>query len=161
VVASPKCGPWWVLWIRVCPWFICAPKCSNYALTNLLFGLCRSVWVIEVFVNLLSSISKLQHLPLVMKCCELKSALQLLLPLFTFGLTVEFIKDLEVHQNKCQRTPTKYNTGVWTNTNKTQQRSVDEHHQSIIKECQQALIKYNNGAPMNTNKMQQKNANEY
>jgi hypothetical protein len=27
-------------------------KCSNYVLTNLLFGLCRSVWVIELLVHL-------------------------------------------------------------------------------------------------------------
>jgi len=27
-------------------------KCSNYALINFLFGLCRSVWVIELFFNL-------------------------------------------------------------------------------------------------------------
>jgi hypothetical protein len=27
-------------------------KCSNSALTNLLFGLCRSVWVIDLVVNL-------------------------------------------------------------------------------------------------------------
>jgi hypothetical protein len=26
VVASPKFGPWWVLWVRVYPWFIRAPK---------------------------------------------------------------------------------------------------------------------------------------
>jgi hypothetical protein len=38
VVASPKFGPWWVLWVHGCSWFIRAPKCSNYALTNLLFG---------------------------------------------------------------------------------------------------------------------------
>jgi hypothetical protein len=56
VVASPKFGPWWVLWICVCPWLVRAPKCSNYALTNLLFGLCRSMWVIELLVNLLSPI---------------------------------------------------------------------------------------------------------
>jgi hypothetical protein len=43
VVASPKSGPWWVMWVRVYPWFICAPKCCNYALTNLLFGLCKSM----------------------------------------------------------------------------------------------------------------------
>ncbi len=30
-----------------CPWFVRAPKCYNYTLTNLLFGLCRSVWVID------------------------------------------------------------------------------------------------------------------
>jgi hypothetical protein len=59
VVASPKSGPWWVLWIRVCPWFVRAPECSNYALTYLLFGLCRSVKVIEVLVNLPSLIPEL------------------------------------------------------------------------------------------------------
>jgi hypothetical protein len=26
VVASPKSRPWWVLWVHVCSWFICAPK---------------------------------------------------------------------------------------------------------------------------------------
>jgi hypothetical protein len=29
-------------------------KCSNYALTNLLFGLCKSVWIIDPFVICLS-----------------------------------------------------------------------------------------------------------
>jgi hypothetical protein len=52
VMASPKFGSWWILWIRGCSWLVRAPKCSNYALTNSWFGLCRSVWVIELFVNL-------------------------------------------------------------------------------------------------------------
>jgi hypothetical protein len=56
VVASPKSGPWWVLWICVCPWFVRAPKCSNYALTNLLFSLCRPVWMSKLLVNLPSPI---------------------------------------------------------------------------------------------------------
>jgi hypothetical protein len=56
VVASPKSRLWWVLCVRVCPWFICAPKCSNCALTNLLFGFCRLVWVIEFLINLPSPI---------------------------------------------------------------------------------------------------------
>jgi hypothetical protein len=51
VVSSPKSGLWWVLRVRVCLWLIRAPKCSNYTLTNLLFGLCRSVWVIDLLVN--------------------------------------------------------------------------------------------------------------
>jgi hypothetical protein len=54
-----------------CPWLIYALKCYNYALTNLLFGLCRSMWVSEVFVNLLSPIPKLQHTLLPLKCCNL------------------------------------------------------------------------------------------
>jgi len=71
--------PWWVLWVCVCLWLVCAPKCYNYALTNLLFGLCRSVWVSEVLVNLPSPISELQHAPPPPKCYELGSTPQLLL----------------------------------------------------------------------------------
>jgi hypothetical protein len=48
VVASPKFGLWWVLWVCVCMWFVCASKCSNYALINLLFCLCRFVRVIKL-----------------------------------------------------------------------------------------------------------------
>ncbi len=33
-------------------WFVHAPKFPNYALTNLLFSLCKFVWVIELLVNL-------------------------------------------------------------------------------------------------------------
>jgi hypothetical protein len=29
VVASPKSGPWWVLWVHVCMWFVYAPKMSQ------------------------------------------------------------------------------------------------------------------------------------
>jgi len=52
VVASPKSGFWWILWVCVCSWLVCALKCSNYALINSLFGLCRSMWVIDLLVNL-------------------------------------------------------------------------------------------------------------
>jgi len=59
VVASPKSGLWWVLWVYVCMWLVHAPKCLNYALINLLFGLCRFVWIKEMFVNLPSPIPEL------------------------------------------------------------------------------------------------------
>jgi hypothetical protein len=62
VVASPKSKPWGVLWICACSWLIRAPKCSNYALTNLLFGLRRSMWVNELLVNFPNPIPELQHL---------------------------------------------------------------------------------------------------
>jgi hypothetical protein len=78
-MASPKSKPWWVLWVCVCPWLIYAPKCSNYALTNLLFGLCRFVWVSEVLVNLPSLILELQHAPLPPKCYKPRNVPQLLL----------------------------------------------------------------------------------
>ncbi len=84
VVASSKFGSWWVLWVCVCPWFVRPPKCYNYALTNLLFGLCSFVWVNEVLVNLPSPIPELQHAPLPPKCYEPRSVPQLLLlPLFS------------------------------------------------------------------------------
>jgi hypothetical protein len=53
VVASLKFGPWWILWVHVCLWFVRAPKCSNYALTNLLFGLfglCGWLYCLSIFL---------------------------------------------------------------------------------------------------------------
>jgi hypothetical protein len=50
VMASPKSRLWWVLWVCVYSWFVHAPKCSNYALTNL-FGLNRSMWIIDPLVT--------------------------------------------------------------------------------------------------------------
>jgi hypothetical protein len=51
-MVSPKSGPWWVLWVYVCMWFICAPKVFELCTSQLLFGLCRSLWIIELLVNL-------------------------------------------------------------------------------------------------------------
>ncbi len=59
VMTSPKSRPWWVLWVRVCLWFVRAQKCSNYTLTKWLFGLCRFVWVIEFIVNIPNPILEL------------------------------------------------------------------------------------------------------
>jgi hypothetical protein len=45
VVASPKFGRWWVLWVHVCPWLVCAPT---------MFQLCTNqliVWFVQVNVN--------------------------------------------------------------------------------------------------------------
>jgi hypothetical protein len=45
VVASLKSGPWWVLWICVCPWFVRALK---------VFQLCTNqlvIWFVQVCVN--------------------------------------------------------------------------------------------------------------
>ncbi len=66
------------LWVCVCPWFVHAPKCFNYALTNLWFRLCRSMWVIELLVNLPNPIWELQHALLPLKCYELGNVPQLL-----------------------------------------------------------------------------------
>jgi len=48
VVASLKSGPWWilwVLWVRICPWFILAPKvlqlCTNQLVVSFCAGPCE------------------------------------------------------------------------------------------------------------------------
>jgi hypothetical protein len=96
MVASPKFRPWWVLWICVCLWFIHAPKCSDYALTNLLFGLYRSVWIIDFFVHLPSphhGALACTSTPKVLQARE-HAPIFFLSVVITFGLTVESIKEL-------------------------------------------------------------------
>jgi hypothetical protein len=48
VVASPKSGPWWVLWVWVCLWFILAPKVLQLCINQLVVWFCASLceWVI-------------------------------------------------------------------------------------------------------------------
>jgi hypothetical protein len=48
VVVSFKFRSWWVLWVRVCPYV--HQRCSNYALTNLLFSLCMPAWIIDSLI---------------------------------------------------------------------------------------------------------------
>jgi hypothetical protein len=47
VVASPKSGPLWILWVRVCPWLILAPKMLKPCTNQFVFGLCIFMWVIK------------------------------------------------------------------------------------------------------------------
>jgi len=46
----PKSGPWWTYESMYVHGSSMYQKCSNYALTNLLFGLCRSIWIINPLV---------------------------------------------------------------------------------------------------------------
>jgi len=53
VVASPKFGPWWVLWVRVCLWFLLAPKVFQLCLNHLVFGFVQvhvSSWCLSLFL---------------------------------------------------------------------------------------------------------------
>jgi hypothetical protein len=84
VVASPKSGPWWVLWIRVCPWVVLARKVLQLCTNQLV------VWFVQVRVSdwllviLPSLILEPHHAPLPPKCSELRNVTQLLiLPLFS------------------------------------------------------------------------------
>jgi hypothetical protein len=53
VVASPKSRLWWVLWIRVCLWFILTPKvlklCTNQ-LVVWFVQICVSNWCLSLFL---------------------------------------------------------------------------------------------------------------
>jgi hypothetical protein len=44
VVVSPKSGPWWVLCVHVCLWFVCAPKVLQLCINQL-------VWFLQVYLN--------------------------------------------------------------------------------------------------------------
>jgi hypothetical protein len=96
MVTSPKFGLWWVLWIHVCSWLVRAPKCSNYALTNLLFSLCKSVWIIDLLVNLLSPHPRALACPSTFDVLRAKECAPThsFSVVFTFGLTIESIKEL-------------------------------------------------------------------
>jgi hypothetical protein len=45
MVASPKSEPWWVLWVRVCPWFVLAQKVPKLCINQLV------VWFTQVRVS--------------------------------------------------------------------------------------------------------------
>jgi len=97
-------GRWW-LPSRVgrgefCEYGLLAHSCSNYALTNFLFGLCRSIWILTHLSLTLVSILELQHALLPPKCCEFKNVPQLLfLSLFSFSNSyLSLWRSLRVHQ---------------------------------------------------------------
>jgi hypothetical protein len=45
VVASPKSGPWWVLWVQICPWWVLTPKVPKLCTNQLV------VWFVQICVS--------------------------------------------------------------------------------------------------------------
>jgi hypothetical protein len=45
VVASPKSGLWWVLWVRIYPWWVLAPKVFKLCINQLV------VWFVHIRVS--------------------------------------------------------------------------------------------------------------
>jgi hypothetical protein len=105
VVASLKSKPWWVLWVRVCSWSFVHQKWSNYALTNLLFGLCRSVLIVDPLFTCPSPPSQSSNTPfLPPKCWELRNVFQFLLQLFSpLDLHLSLSRNLGVHHLESNR----------------------------------------------------------
>jgi len=40
VMASPNSEPWWVLWVRICPWLVLAPKVLQLCTNQLVVWFC-------------------------------------------------------------------------------------------------------------------------
>jgi hypothetical protein len=78
VVASFKFGLWWILWVRVCPWLVHAPKVFQLCINQLVVWFVWFVWVIELLVNLPSPHPGVPTRPCTPKCYELGNAPQLL-----------------------------------------------------------------------------------
>ncbi len=70
-------------------------KCFNYALTNLLFGLCRFVWVINFLVTLPSPYPGAPACPSTPEVLQVRERAQTLYPsvVFTFRFAVESTKE--------------------------------------------------------------------
>jgi hypothetical protein len=83
VLASSKSELWWVLYSVYAHDSFVHQKCSNYALINLLFGLCRFVWTIDpLFIHPSPHLGALTRRS-TLKMLWTKKIPQLLLPLFS------------------------------------------------------------------------------
>jgi hypothetical protein len=74
-------------------------KCSSYALTNSLFGLCRSVWVIDLFVTHSSPYPKTPTCPSTPKVLWIRERAPTPYPSigFIFKFAIECTKEFGVH----------------------------------------------------------------
>jgi hypothetical protein len=94
VVISPKFRPWWILWIYVCMWLVHAPKVPQLCTNQLLFGFCRSMWIIDSLFTCPSlHLEAPTHL-FTPKMLQVKEHTQTFsfFVVFTFGFTFEFVK---------------------------------------------------------------------
>jgi hypothetical protein len=94
---------------------LCLPmvhSCTKSALTNLLFGICRFVWIIDPFVIHLNPNFRALHGPLPLKCCKPKSVPQLIiLSLFShLDSKLNVLGSLGVHQFRYCLSIVKYNS---------------------------------------------------
>jgi hypothetical protein len=95
VMASPKSGPWWILWIRVCPWLVLTPKELQPCINYLVFGFVRvhvSSWCLSFFLVP----SRSSSTPLYPQSVVNQGACpnSMLFHCFQFRLTFESIKEL-------------------------------------------------------------------
>jgi hypothetical protein len=91
---TPKFGLWWVLWVHVCLWFVCAPKLFQLCTNNLLFGLYKSMWIIELLVIHLNPYPGAPACPSTLEELLAKERIPTFYPsvVFTFGFVIKSTK---------------------------------------------------------------------
>jgi hypothetical protein len=93
VMASPKFGPQWVLWIYVCSWFVHAPKGLQPCTNQLVFGLCRFMWIIDpLIIRSNPCLRALAH-PSTFEVLWVKEHTPNACTIFTFKLAFESFKE--------------------------------------------------------------------
>jgi hypothetical protein len=116
VMASPKSKTWWILWVHVCSLFVRPLKMLQfYVLTNLLFGFCKSMWVIDLLVILHSPHPKAPARPSTPKMLQTREHAPIPCPsdVFTLwihnwvdqivrGVSVTFIQSSDHYHKECQ-----------------------------------------------------------
>jgi hypothetical protein len=103
VLASPKFGPWWVLWVCVCSWLVHARKVLQSRINELVVWFVWFMWIIDSLATHPSP-----HLG-ILACfctCEVVEAKEHTPTLFsstvsTFGLALEFFKECEGVSHWC------------------------------------------------------------
>jgi hypothetical protein len=92
VVASPKSGLWWVLWVCVCPWLIRAPKMFKLCINQFVIWF---VWIIDPLLIRPSPHLGAPACPFTFEVLQIKDHTPTSYPsvVFTFGLTIGSIKE--------------------------------------------------------------------
>jgi len=99
VATSCKFGLWWVCESVFTRGSFVHKKWSNYTLTNLLFSLCRYVWIIDSLIICSNPHSEALACPSTFEVLWLKKHTSTAYPfvIFTFGLAIESIKKFRMH----------------------------------------------------------------
>jgi hypothetical protein len=92
VVASLEFGLWWILWVRVCPWLICASKVLQPHTNQLVVWF---VLIINLFVILLNPHPRAPTRPSIPEMLRIRERTPILssFVVFTFELAFESFKE--------------------------------------------------------------------
>ncbi len=100
MVVSPKFGPWWVLWGRVCSWLVHALKVFQSRINKLVVWF---VWIIDLLVIHLSPHLRILACFYTSEMVEVKEHIPTFFSstISTFGLALESFKECEGASHWC------------------------------------------------------------